>query len=268
MGGMDYWIAVRPRGSNGSYRHDGSNTNGRSFTAPEAAPPPVAGGSPDGTQGASGVRDVGTLTATSGDLLMRMVVTSEAGTLPVELVAFEAAQTGGRARLTWTTASETNNAGFGVEQFVAATATWRQIDFVAGHGTTSEVNTYSVMTGALVPGSHSFRLRQVDRDGAATLSPVVELTVGAERVLALHRMGANPFAGETTIGLTVPATGPVRVRLFDVLGRQVAVLLDGEVQAGALSRLLVSGASLASGVYVVQAEQGGRVETLTLTHTR
>jgi len=42
----------------------------------------------------------------------------------------------------------------------------------------------------------------------------------------------NPFNPSTTITFSVPEAGRVQIKVFDVLGRQVAALLDGEVSAG------------------------------------
>ena len=249
--GTEYHYSVTPRGSSGSFRHDGATTTSRSTTA---------------------TSDAGPFTASTHDALMRVFVSSGAVALPVELVAFEAVQAGRTARLAWTTAAETDNAGFAVEHRLLTGAegsgAWRQIAYVAGAGTTSEAHSYGLTTAALAPGRHAFRLRQLDLDGTATLSPSVEITLGADRVLALHRLGANPFGATTTLGLTVPASGRAIVRLFDVLGREVSVLFSGDVEAGALVRVPVDGSVLAPGVYVARAEQGGRAETLTLTHSR
>lgn len=42
----------------------------------------------------------------------------------------------------------------------------------------------------------------------------------------------NPFGLETVIGFTVPARGHVSVRIFDALGRDVALLMEGEMGDG------------------------------------
>ena len=42
----------------------------------------------------------------------------------------------------------------------------------------------------------------------------------------------NPFAGATTLELSLAKSGPVSVTVFDLRGRQVHRLVDGEVTAG------------------------------------
>ncbi len=70
----------------------------------------------------------------------------------------------------------------------------------------------------------------------------------------------NPFNPSTTISFAIEATGPVRLRLFDLRGQTVATLIDGELPAGAHS-LVFSPTTLASGVYFYRLETGTFVET-------
>lgn len=69
-----------------------------------------------------------------------------------------------------------------------------------------------------------------------------------------------------TIPLRVSEAGPVRVAVYDALGRELVVLHDGPVSAGDL-RLPMS-ASLAPGTYAVRATSGTAVATRTLTIAR
>jgi len=89
----------------------------------------------------------------------------------------------------------------------------------------------------------------------------------APGVLALEPNVPNPFSRATTIAYHVGQGGPVRLRVFDVLGREVATLVDGDVPAGRhVARL--DGTALASGVYVVRLESahGAVGRRMTLSH--
>jgi hypothetical protein len=57
-----------------------------------------------------------TVTLSGIDALSRWTLASENSPLPVELASFEGVATDGSARLTWQTATETNNAGFDVQR--------------------------------------------------------------------------------------------------------------------------------------------------------
>ncbi|TFG95430.1 MAG: T9SS type A sorting domain-containing protein, partial [Calditrichales bacterium] len=63
----------------------------------------------------------------------------------------------------------------------------------------------------------------------------------------------NPFNPQTTIRYTVPEQMPVRLTVFDVLGREVAVLVDEEIPAGAHSVNFDAG-TLSSGIYYYQLQ--------------
>ncbi len=110
--------------------------------------------------------------------------------LPVELTAFEAQAVAGGARLTWTTASETGNAGFEVQHERAGG--WAAVGWTEGQGTTLETTRYAYPVTGLAPGAHRFRLRQVDLDGASELSSVVEVTVGLEGAVRAGRDRTAP----------------------------------------------------------------------------
>ncbi len=63
----------------------------------------------------------------------------------------------------------------------------------------------------------------------------------------------NPFNGQTAFELVVAEPQRVRVEVLDVLGRQVAVLFDGQVLAGQRYPFSLSAAGLDAGVYVYRA---------------
>jgi len=78
---------------------------------------------------------------------------------------------------------------------------------------------------------------------------------------ALRQNYPNPFNPATTIEYTLPATGRVRLEVFDVLGRVVAVLVDREEAVGTHS-VPFDASSLASGLYLYRLTSGDKVETM------
>ena len=72
---------------------------------------------------------------------------------------------------------------------------------------------------------------------------------------ALTLAGPNPFRDGTALEADVPPGRPARVAVYDVLGREVAVLHDGPA-SGPL-RLALDGRALAPGVYTVRLAGGG-----------
>jgi hypothetical protein len=63
----------------------------------------------------------------------------------------------------------------------------------------------------------------------------------------------NPFSGSAEIAFPLPAPGVARLAVYDVLGREVAVLADGRFDAGDHA-VRLDGTNLPSGVYLVRIE--------------
>jgi hypothetical protein len=80
------------------------------------------------------------------------------------------------------------------------------------------------------------------------------------RVYELQQNYPNPFNPSTIIRYSLAKSGPVTVKVFDVIGRQVATLVSGEVQSAGEHQVTFSSASLrngaASGVYFYRIESG------------
>ena len=73
----------------------------------------------------------------------------------------------------------------------------------------------------------------------------------------------NPFRGHTRIGFALPSPMPVRLCVYDVLGREVARLVDGVLEAGGHEVPWEAG-PLPRGVYVYRLDVAGRTERGTL----
>jgi len=89
--------------------------------------------------------------------------------------------------------------------------------------------------------------------GSKPTEPVAELP----RKLTLESPYPNPFRTTTLLRYHLPETGPVRLRVFDLLGREVARLVDGPQPAGTHTVRLNAG-GWASGLYLCVLEAGGR----------
>ena len=79
-------------------------------------------------------------------------------------------------------------------------------------------------------------------------------------ILALGPVAPNPSADAVRVTYTLPAPGPVRLTVFDVRGRAVAVLAD-EVHGRGPHAIRVPTRTWASGVYLLRLEAGGSVQT-------
>ena len=191
--------------------------------------------------------------------------TISVSSLPVELTSFDVVTRTDRMTLYWTTATETNNAGFAVEHKSVGNE-FREIGFVTGQGTSDIENTYRFDVHNLDPGLHRFRLRQVDFDGTVAYSPIVEAVASVPAEFVLEPAYPNPFNPSTTVRFAVSSTQEVAVTLTDATGRTVRVIFNGIVEANQMQTVLVDGNGLASGIYqlVLTGERFRTTEQVTL----
>jgi hypothetical protein len=192
--------------------------------------------------------------------------------MPAELVSFTATTKGRGVELAWRTATELNNYGFEIERSVVGQTflfdhsngqagmlvpQWEKIGFIEGRGTANAPQSYTFVDGN-ASGTLLYRLKQIDRDGSFEYSNQVEVTIAAPVEFALMQNHPNPFNPATSINYTLPASGFVTLKVYDMLGKEVATLVNGMQDAGAkIAKLdasqLPSGISAkggyASGVY-------------------
>ena len=80
--------------------------------------------------------------------------------------------------------------------------------------------------------------------------------------IQLSAASPNPFSDQTTIRYTLPAAMNIRIAAFDVLGREVTVLVEGEQQGEHEATL--DGSDLAPGVYFIRFEGGDALKTISV----
>jgi hypothetical protein len=179
------------------------------------------------------------------------------GALPVELASFAATANRLCAELHWSTSTEVDNSGFEIER-KSGTAAWTKVGFVQGVGTSTSLHNYSY--DDLVPqaGLYEYRLKQIDRGGAYKYSSVMQVEVGsAPKILSLGSNYPNPFNPTTDIEFSVPLDGRATLKVYNILGQEVATLFSGNAEAGKLIKATFDASRLSSGVYFSRLEFGG-----------
>jgi hypothetical protein len=183
--------------------------------------------------------------------------------LPIQLASFTATPiSNDRVRLTWTTASELNNYGFEVQRKRDGEVEFRTLphSFVPGHGTTIEPHSYSFVDSTASVGTWWFRLKQIDFDGTIHFAPevMVETATGVDgsslpKVFALYQNYPNPFNPTTTLRYDVPRQSHVTLKVYNVLGQEVATLVNEQQVAGSY-RIEWNATGFASGIYLCRLE--------------
>lgn len=177
--------------------------------------------------------------------------------LPVELITFSASMSNGNVELNWETATEINNYGFEVERQIlnqVKNNKWEMVGFVEGHGNSNSPKFYSYTDKKIeASGNYNYRLKQIDIDGTFEYSDVVEANLGAPESFELDQNYPNPFNPLTSIRFNLPMDSNVKLTVFNVLGQEVAELINENITAGYHS-VNFDGSSLNSGIYFYQLE--------------
>ena len=100
-----------------------------------------------------------------------------------------------------------------------------------------------------------------------TLTSVQYPGVGIPNEMVLNQNFPNPFNPSTTITYELPKTSQVSLMVYDILGREVAVLVNERSEAG-VHEVRFDGSNLASGVYFYRLQAGTYVQTRKLLLVR
>ena len=172
--------------------------------------------------------------------------------VPVELTSFAAQVVKDGVELNWRTATETNNQGFEIERMTEG-AGFEQVGYVAGFGTTTEPKVYSFVDSKLEAGSYSYRLKQIDFNGSFSYSEEVYVDITLPLEYTLEQNYPNPFNPSTTIKYSIAEDGFVKLSIFNMLGEEVATLVNTQQKAGRYE-INFNATGLSSGVYVYRIE--------------
>ena len=187
---------------------------------------------------------------------------------PVELVEFKANVEESNINLEWKTATEINNYGFEIERQTAnddnhssfVNSQWSDIGFVKGNGNSNSPKNYSFTDNSIKYGyKYKYRLKQIDNDGDYKYSSEIEVTVNsAPKDYSLSQNYPNPFNPSTTINYQLAKTGKVVLKVYDILGKEVAALVNEYKDAGNYSVEFSAEAgtshsvNLPSGIYIYE----------------
>jgi hypothetical protein len=183
-----------------------------------------------------------------------ILLTGDDNIVPVELTSFTASVNENDVTLSWSTATEVNNQGFEVQRSV--NGEFNAIGFIDGHGTTTEVQHYTYLDKKVDAGSYSYRLKQVDINGTFEYSNVVEVEIVAPAEFALNQNYPNPFNPSTKINFSLAIDSKVSLKVFNVLGQEVATLINNTLVSGS-HQVDFNASALNSGVYLYKIEATG-----------
>jgi len=209
-------------------------------------------------------------------------ITFAQGPLPVQLASFTATPLANTnaVEFRWRTLSEVNNYGFFLQRADTTSALFEDVpdSFVPGHGTTLVPQDYAWTFASAPVGTFYYRLRQVDLDGTSHFSNRIVVTCSTPTAVKeepqpddafLQQNYPNPFNPTTTIKFQIPSSKLgfgnwnlefVSMKVFDVLGREVATLVNERKPPGVYA-VHFDGSNLPSGAYYYRLQVGARVES-------
>ena len=140
---------------------------------------------------------------------------------------------------------------------------WQNVGFVKGNGTSTTPNSYNFTDNTVQNGyKYKYRLKQIDVNGDYKYSNEIEVTANlAPAAYSLSQNYPNPFNPSTNIYYSIPHEGKVVLKVYDMLGKEVATLIDGYKEAGSYSVIFSAkggsaygrdASDLSSGIYIYE----------------
>jgi hypothetical protein len=198
--------------------------------------------------------------------------------LPVQMTEITAAVSAGSGIiLAWTTESEVNNAGFYVWRSESENGFYQKIStvLISGQRNSSSKTDYRFSDPDAKAGkTYWYKIEAVSTDGRSEfhgpVSVLVREAVPAEFSLSMNF--PNPFNPVTEADYELPEASPVLIRVFSMLGAEVAILVDQRKQAG---RYTVRwdgtdghGILVPSGIYFMYLQAGSFISVRKMTYIR
>ncbi len=112
-------------------------------------------------------------------------------------------------------------------------------------------------------GAREFFVRAMEYFGEQTGVDDEEHS-GVLPVLKLHQNYPNPFNANTTISFNLPNRSEVKLRIYNILGQEIARLVEGSLDAGAYS-INWDASEYPSGVYFIKFATGNHTTTKRMT---
>lgn len=169
--------------------------------------------------------------------------------LPVELSEFTSAVNRNDVKLKWTTTMEHNSQKFEIERKISTSENWSKISSVEAAGNSVTPKSYSYDDLRLQTGKYKYRLKQIDVNGTFKYYDLrAEVEVGLPKDYKMSQNYPNPFNPTSKIDYELPFDSKVEIRVYDMTGREMNVLVNQQQTAGYYT-VQFNGAGFASGTY-------------------
>lgn len=169
--------------------------------------------------------------------------------LPINLISFDAAIINkDEAKLSWSTASESNNDRFEIERSTNGN-NFTKIGELKGKGNSSTRTDYSATTSIKgLTGVVYYRLKQIDMNGKATYSPIKTIKIASANFISV---GPNPFIDQVKINTDSESNGKISIKIINSNGN---ALIDKSFDAkkGRNEFKINNLGNLSAGMYIIK----------------
>jgi hypothetical protein len=173
----------------------------------------------------------------------------QGSSLPVELVSLKADPIDNKfIRVSWTTATEINNAGFEVLRSEDG-INFTNISWVDGAGNSSTMLNYKLDDNDVVANTvYYYRLRQVDYDGQSDLTNIVSAMITDNAVFVISEFMPNPTENSSSFTVVTSETRDINLTVYTTLGQ---IITDSRfvAQPNQTNKYEVNLSEMASGTY-------------------
>ena len=133
-----------------------------------------------------------------------------------------------------------------------------QVQFIDGHGNSSDINNYETRDEQPYSGVSYYRLKQIDYDGVYEYSQVKVIEFSKESIIQEFRIYPNPIEGKKlTLEFSKESQEDIRIEIVNMQGSLIEVINVLKEQNQNVQILLQS--KYKAGVYFVSVTIGGQV---------
>jgi len=197
--------------------------------------------------------------------------------LPVEMTGFSALAGDSRVLLNWGTGSESNLQEFRITRSEQPNDGYTTVARVNARNSATGAN-YSWTDNSVANGAtYYYKLHVAEVSGHVAVYNINGQDVIAEatphvgqqvpEVFALEQNYPNPFNSQTSFRFALPAAEHVTLKVFDMLGREVATVVDKNMQPNFYS-VNWSADGLAAGLYLYRFTAGEFTQTKKLLYIK
>ncbi len=173
---------------------------------------------------------------------------------------------GNQVKISWGVNSENSINRYAIERSSDGSS-FAEVGSVTAKGNTDTTARYSYYDNVANLASAKYRIRQITNDGGQETTPIINFNltnVNGEYFsplsFDLQQNYPNPFNPVTTIQFQLANDGHTQLKVYDILGREISIVINQELKAG-IHKINWDSSKIASGVYFYRLSSGNFVDT-------